>query len=247
MKRKLTLVLVIAMVLMTAVALSSCEALIDLLPGNGNDDPPVTVDPGKDPADDTVKDPEPPVVRTTVTEEEFDVAFKETNFTAIMKVTATRSDESVSQTGIIEMSGDVLHMVLAPTEVSEEQETYYVTQNGTKYCLEDRDEATGVFYATAGVNTTITSLGNVVAGGAPMNVPFGQFTYDEEKGTYSFSAGNGSLVLWFEDGKLVKSEFRAAQTVTDSEGNTVVMLQETTAEISKIGTTEIEVPIFVVK
>ncbi len=238
MKKIVTLLLALSMIIAVSFALSSCDMFNQNSPDTKEDV--ITVEDGylvvngvkteykvliedenPDNTDDegnTENGDNNTEVRTTVTEEEWNANMEQTNFTVSIDATTTEYKYMYCITDTntrVEFS--------EPTEFTQ----YFAIQDGVKYYVVENEDGSwsGAQYDFALVEV---SIGDTVG----INTTYSSWVYDAEKKAYSFEDDDGTIHwFYFEDGIIAKYETGEADA-------------SLVAIFSNIGTTVVEVPEF---
>lgn len=203
MKKFLSLTLV-AMMLLTTLMLTSCDAVMEMLK---------QYIPGLDSG-----------VRYTVTEAEWNAAFKMENYTAESKITSD-GETSIST---YKFTKDGYYLK------SDYVETFYVFKGETCYLLEEG--ANGMVATWAGSVESHNIIKQLISG-----EEFSDFKYDESKKAYVLEENEsmgeqtiyGTMELRFENGVLVNV------TITLTMGSNKLVMENA---ISNVGTTVVDIP-----
>ena len=241
MKKIVTLLLALSMIIAVSFALSSCDMFNQNSPDTKEDV--ITVEDGylvvngvkteykvliedenPDNTDDegnTENGDNNTEVRTTVTEEEWNANMEQTNFTVSM----ARTDGTGTLKAIYCFTDTNKSFEFSePIEIK--QKYYFTIQDGVEYQVVENEDGS---WSGRQVDLVTESIGEL----AIANTTYSSWVYDAEKKAYSFVEAYDGTINWcyFEDGIIVKYEIEEAEA-------------SLVAIFSNIGTTVVEVPEF---
>lgn len=240
MKKIVTLLLALSMIIAVSFSLSSCDMVNQNSPDTKEDV--ITVEDGylvvngvkteykvliddenHDNTDDegnTENGDNNTEVRTTVTEEEWNANMEQTNFTVSMARTV--GTETLKAIYCFTDTNKSYEMS-EPIELK--QKFYFTIQDGVEYQVVENEDGS---WSGSQCNLVTESLGKL----SGFNTTYSSWVYDAEKKAYSFEDDDGNIHwCYFEDGIIAKYETEEAEV-------SLVLI------FSNIGTTVVEVPEF---
>ena len=241
MKKIVTLLLALSMIIAVSFALSSCDMVNQNSPDTKEDI--ITVEDGylvvngvkteykvliedenPDNTDDEVNTENGDnntEVRTTVTEEEWNANMEQTNFTVSMARTVGTGTQKA-----IYCFTDTNKSFEMSEPIELKQKSYFTIQDGVEYSVFENEDGS---WSGRQADLVTESIGKL----AIANTTYSSWVYDAEKKAYSFVEAYDGNINWcyFEDGIIVKYEIEEADA-------------SLVAIFSNIGTTVVEVPEF---
>ncbi len=266
MRRIITLLLALSMIIAIGFALSSCDAVNQFVPGEKEDviivedgylvvngvkteykvlveeeNPDNTEDEGNtENGDHTENGGTGSEIRTTVTAEEFEANMNQTNYTISFEAEATYLQEPAY--GMVTASATAIYVDFVSIGLSPVP-YYIVKQDNVWYDVRESENGWIGQVGNISDENPIFPLVSCVSIFFSFDHTYDSLVYDTEKKAYTYTqedeyGGVQTHCYYFEEGKIVKCELLD----TDSYGS-----GRMTLSISNIGTTIIEVPEFTVE
>lgn len=254
MKKIVTLLLALSMIIAVSFTLSSCDVVNQYLPGTKEDEKTDntedegntengdnTEDDGNTENGDNIENGDNTTeVRTTVTAEEWTANMEQTNFTVTADI-GEGTETTVK--GIISITATNKSVeVLEP----EEQMTYFAIQDGKSYYVIKVGESwSGGNSQSYPYDTVYEFVTDGVGGSNTFEFEYDDFVYNAEIKAYVYSFEDEAGDEWtyrcyFEDGKIVKAEINKNITNYDGTETSIFAVEI----FSDLGTTVVEVPEF---